>query len=115
MGMSCPFSFFFSSFLLITVLLDYLLYRDVGSDWRHGERKRFERGRAGVTADANACAEATRDRETTGKQRVRLVLFRSSSRLFFFSLFFPIISFTMTQAPTGDTTNENASSGDAQE
>ena len=30
--------------LLLTLLLDYLLCREVGSDWRHGEQKRFERG-----------------------------------------------------------------------
>ena len=46
-GTSCPFSFFFSSFLLLTLLPDYLLYREVGSDWRHGEQKRFDRGHVG--------------------------------------------------------------------
>ena len=46
----------------------------------------------GVTTDVtNACAEATRDGGTTGTSSV---LFCSSSHLFFFSLFFLIISFT---------------------
>ena len=31
-GTSCPFLFFFSSFLLLALLPDYLLYREVGSD-----------------------------------------------------------------------------------
>ena len=46
-GTSCHVSFFFSSFLLLTLLPGYLLYREVGSDWRHGKRKRFDRGHTG--------------------------------------------------------------------
>ena len=41
------FLFFFSTFLLLTLLPDYLLYSEVGLDQRHGERKRFDRGHAG--------------------------------------------------------------------
>ena len=43
----CPFLFVFSSFLLLALLPDYLLYREVGSDWRHGKQKRFDRGHGG--------------------------------------------------------------------
>ena len=43
----CPFLFFFSPFLLLTLLLDYLIFREVGSVWQHGKQKRFNRGHGG--------------------------------------------------------------------
>ena len=44
MGTSYPISFFFLSFLFLPLLPDYLLYREVGFDWRHSKRKRFNQG-----------------------------------------------------------------------
>ena len=46
-GYVLSFLFFFSSFLLLTLLPGYLLYCEVGSDWRHGKPKRFDRGHVG--------------------------------------------------------------------